>query len=417
MQTGGNRARFFAPQAVKSPGASAVSRNPESTGDGSLMPSSSKDSESIASGFDTGCNTTTSSGTLVSFPKQILLNETSTLHRPASDSSGGDTIAQRTRIIETEPVFKANREGHGKLNLSGLIKHVDVNTVKAAHQSASVKEVVDNEDLGTRSPHQYSGSKLISKSNTPSYASASPHFTPLPSAAHRSSCNMPPSNQLASQAFKVPPHHTPRSAVAMDSSPMLKQTPDPSLAVTNDSHISTRLPTNRSDDSIKSLTSAFNKKHSGVSKNPTSRFPSPVSHHGNSSRNGRAYSPNLSIEDDPPTSTPGTFGPRGLRIESHNFSSEICDDGDFKETSFQGSQRYHASVQEQHGQQEQQEKRGEKRISDSGVDDECVVPPSGKKARIDTYDEVRGQLLQIVVEDHSPSISISCPSTTTPTRP
>jgi hypothetical protein len=65
-----------------------------------------------------------------------------------SDNSEDDTVAQRILIIETELVFKAKREGLGRLNVSGLIKRVDANAVPITPESASIKEVADHEELG-----------------------------------------------------------------------------------------------------------------------------------------------------------------------------------------------------------------------------------------------------------------------------
>ena len=398
MQQGGNRARFFAPQATKAPDASSVSKNSESSHDGSFMQPSSKDSESISTSFDTGSSMTTSSSALVFLSKQKSSADVSTLHhdRPVPDSSEteGGTIPQRMHIVETETAFKSNREGHVRLNVSGLIKHVDPNSVKPVHQSP-IKEVVEHEDLSTRSPRQYpslKGSKLISKSNASPYSPAVPQFTPPPPpTTQRTACNMPPSNQLASQAFKVPPHHTQRSDVTAEDTSTITQMSVTFHTDTSNSHISTRLSANRSEDSIKSLTSAFNKKHSSAAKNPNPRFASPVSHPRNSSGSGRAYSP-IPFEDDPSTNTLETFEQRDSRVKDRNFSLEICDDGNFEETTFQTSERYHGSAQLQHGLQGQHRKRGEKRTSDPDVDDESVRSPLDKKARVDLDHEVCSQL-------------------------
>ncbi|KAF8492870.1 hypothetical protein JB92DRAFT_3001650 [Gautieria morchelliformis] len=385
MQASGNRARFFAPQAAKAPDASGVSA---SSRDGNSTSSAcSKEPYSISSEFDSGSNkvSTTATG---SFAKNKLSNDELVPHRSTSDSSESEASAQRTRMPETEMVYNANREGHGRLNLSGLIKHVDTNFAKAVPQSANIKEVVENEELGIRSPRQYPGSKLISKSNTPPHPSAYSHFISPPPVTSKGSFDMPPSNQLA-QPFKMPSHPAPRSDISAEDDSRTKEMSNTSHADTSNSHISGRLPANSSDDSIKSLTTAFNRKRSGPPRNTIARFPSPVSHHSNSSRSGRPRSPHGPVEDELLTDNSGAFGQRGPRIESRNFSSGISSDGEFQENIFPVSEHYHGSAEVQYGHHGPHGKRGEKRISDANVDDDRV--PLGKRARIDAYDEVRGQ--------------------------
>jgi hypothetical protein len=384
MQAGGNRARFFAPQAAKAPDAGGIlvpSRDANPT------PSAcSKEQDSVSSEFDTGSNkaSTTAMG---SISKNKLSNDELVVSlRSASDHSEGETTPQRTRMPETEMVYNAKREGHGRLNVSGLIKHVDTNFEKAVPQSANAKETVENEELGIRSPRQYPGSKLISKTNAPPYSSAFSHFNPPSPVTSKSSSDMPPSNQLA-QSFKTPSYPALRPDISAEDASRMKEMPNTSQADASITHISSRLPTNSCDNSIKSLTTAFNRKHSGPPRNTTPRFPSPVSHHSNNNRSGRARSPHGPVEDDPLTENSRTFGQRGPRIESRNFSSGINNDGEFQENNFPGSEHYHGSAEVQYGYHGAHRKRGEKRVSDASVNDDFV--PLGKRARRDAYDEVR----------------------------
>lgn len=380
MQSGGNRARFFAPQAINNPDALSNSNNSEPSRDGN--PSCSKEAESISS--NSSSSVTTSSGALVPIPKQNLSTDASYSLHPALENSENETIARRTRIIETELVFKAKKEGRGKLNVSGLIKHVDSNNSKAAPQSASIREVTEHEELGSRSPHQLSISKLIPRSNGPIYSPSSSYDAPSSLTNRKGFSKTPPPNQIASQQFKIPAHATPHTDVIAEGAIRTKQLSEIVRADPSDSHISSHLPPTSCDDSIKSLTTAFNRKHVGGLKD--ARFPSPVTHLLNG-RRGQTQSPHVPFEDDPSTNFAETFGARSLSVESRNLPSEMGNDGDFQEANFQGLEQSRVSTQQhQHVLQEPHGMRGEKRAN--GFELEDGGGPLGKRARMEAYDEV-----------------------------
>ena len=407
MQAGGNRARFFAPQASKPLDVSSMTTNSESSLDGNstLSSSCSKESPSIVSSESNNPNNLTYSGALVPFSKRNPSNDTSYSSRSSSDASENDTIAQRTRIIETELVFKTKREGHGRLNVSGLINHVDAKALETEAQSASIKEVAEHEDIATRSPGPQSRSKLITKSIASRYPTPAVPLAPSPPPSQKGSFDLPPSNQLASQTFHFPSHYPSRPDITAEDASTTNQVSTAAQDDLTNTHISSGLSTS-CDDSIKSLTTAFNRKHGGGSRKP--RFSSPISHN----RSRRLNSPHVPSEGDSLIDFPGSHGGHGLRAESRNFSF-VRDDRELQPSNCQGSQGYHGAPMH-HGAQESNAQRGMKRINASGVGSDAQ---GGKRARMDTYDEVRDQPSIGRVDNQLVYISnSSCPSTV-PHRP
>ncbi|KAF8589851.1 hypothetical protein K439DRAFT_1657690 [Ramaria rubella] len=354
-QSGGNRARFFAQPNGNN---DVITFNSDTSGDEGIVSKLSSKVESIIPEPNVTAMDNNSNGAMIAL---ISKNQTPS-HLPSN--SQDEIIAQGTRTIETETLFKTTREKSGRLNVSGLVKRKDsgANSIKLISQTATIKEVPESEGFGTRSPGQFSGTKVISKNNVSSLP-RSP-LPPQSSDQTYSTSIMPPSNQLVSA--KMPRHNIDIPQEDMSKMPHSSHT---DKFDENSSRLSIH-----SDDSIKSLTTAFNRKHSTSSK-PSIRYASPSLQLRN--RGGRIESSRSNSEQ-----TLAAFSrvaeARSRMIESHNYS-----DDDVDEATYQDPQIYAGSMRELQ-QQGFFEQRGEKRLNEQTGDD--LSEARGKRARTETYE-------------------------------
>jgi len=280
-QSEGNRARFFAQLTKTNPASAQVSL---SNVDASAQP---LDASSKALVFH--------SKTLSSEPKRIPNDSRgpilaiskkaslSSISDNSLDASEDEIIAQRTRTIETETLYKAKRESDGKLNLSGLLKRKDHNIISQfdTSQTARIEELEEN---NTRA-------QALTKMNSRRPKPVSFVSYPEPASLQRSM--LPPSNQ---RAFDAPQN---KYTTSNDDASYLP-------------HYNSDTPHNLGDssnqastsDHIKGLTSSFNKKHS-LMKDPAPiiSIPTPAT--------SRTYGSGVDSPQTPTkdSSTPGKIYP------------------------------------------------------------------------------------------------------------
>ncbi|GJJ08706.1 hypothetical protein Clacol_002925 [Clathrus columnatus] len=121
-------------------------------------------------GSNSSINLTSGSETSSSSSSMLLtvsnLNASGSVTRTSSTGSEDDIIAQRTRMVETETLFKPRKDRNGKLNISGLIvggnnKPRDTNL--SSTQTATITEIIEENSENSNCHQQKS---LISDDNT-----------------------------------------------------------------------------------------------------------------------------------------------------------------------------------------------------------------------------------------------------------
>lgn len=362
---GGNRARFFPAQNSGTISPASLQGNATNAASHTNDTSVVTTFEATTTASDSGADPNASNGPVAPFSTRNLLVDTLNASRPASDSSTDEIIAQRTRMIETETLFKAKKERSGRLNVSGLIRYKDS---EAKTPNATIKEVLEHEELDARSPRPYSAQKLISKLDPPS--PPTPQFSPPTN--HLLSTKLPPSRQPTQR--DSPPADTFRN----------KQTPP--ITPRSDStysHISPLLANGSSENKLKGLTTAFNRKHSAGASKPTHRFKSPTQSIANVGGR-RVPSPPTSFEEDSRVDqleSVAAMRTRHQRNKRHDVDME-CDEDEY----YQMVARHDAAIQESGS---HRDSRGEKRASGSGA--EGIYALAGKRARTEAYGEVHNR--------------------------